>query len=158
MAAIGAIAQGFGLLDPTQPLPRAVFIAVIRVAVVAGIARGLLAPARQNWRVLQLDDETCRHALRTVLALAILVSASQVIEAFAAAIGASGTVQTMLRGLGAFLAALVLATALRIARAPEDRSEDVVGPQLGVSYDWYGLLRLVLWIAVVAILTAVLAG
>ncbi len=146
VAAIGAIAQGFGLLDPTQSLPRAVFFAVARVAVVAGIARGLLAPGRPNWRLLQLDEATCQHVRRAVLALTILVSASQVVQAFAAVIGASGTVQNFLRGLGAFLAALVLATALWIARAPEDRGDDIVGPRLGVSYDWYGLLRVVLWI------------
>ena len=76
----------------------------------------------------------------------------------AAAIDASGTVQTTLRGLGAFLAALVLVAALWIKKVPEDHTEDVFGQRLGVSYDWYGLLRIVLWIAVVAILVAVLAG
>lgn len=158
LSAIGAIAEGFGLIDLTQSLPHAVFIAVVRVALVAGIVWGLLAPRRQNWRLLQLDDETCQRILRTALAFAILVSASQVAESLAAAIGASGTVQTMLRGLGVFLAALVLAAALWIKRVPEDRAEDVFGQRLGVSYDWYGLLRIILWVAVAAILTAVLAG
>jgi potassium-dependent mechanosensitive channel len=64
----------------------------------------------------------------------------------------------LLRGLGAVLAGLVLAAALWIERAPEDEAEEIFGPRLGVTYDWYGLLRTVLWIAVVAIFTAVLAG
>ncbi len=158
LAAVGAIAEGFGLIDLTQSVPHAVFIAVVRIALVAGIARGLLAPARQNWRLLHLDDETCQRVLRTALAFAVLISASQVLESLAAAIDASGTVQTTLRGLGAFLAALVLVAALWIKKVPEDHTEDVFGQRLGVSYDWYGLLRIVLWIAVVAILVAVLAG
>lgn len=76
LAAVGAIAEGFGLIDLTQSVPHAVFIAVVRIALVAGIARGLLAPARQNWRLLHLDDETCQRVLRTALAFAVLISAS----------------------------------------------------------------------------------
>ena len=75
LAAVGAIAEGFGLIDLTQSVPHAVFIAVVRIALVAGIARGLLAPARQNWRLLHLDDETCQRVLRTALAFAVLISA-----------------------------------------------------------------------------------
>jgi small-conductance mechanosensitive channel len=157
VAAIGAIATGFGLIDPSEHLPRTVFLGVVRVAVVAGIALGLLAPGQKDRRLPKLDEATCENVLRTALALAILVSASRLVESFADAIDASVTVQNLLRGLGAFLAALVLATALWIRKAPEDQTEESSASRLD-SYDWYGLLRIVLWIAVVAILTAVLTG
>ncbi len=157
-AAIGAIFEGFGLIDTTQSLPRAIFIAVVRVAVTAGIAQALLAPGRQNWRLVKIDDETCEHVRRTVLAVAVLVSVSRVVESFADAVGASWTAQTMLRGLGAFLAAVVIAASLWIGQAPDDETEEIFGPRTGAAQDWFGLLRIVLWIAVVAILTAVLTG
>lgn len=155
IAAIGAIAVAFGLIDPSTNLVRTIFLGVVRVAVIAGIAFGLLAPGQQDRRLLKIDDEASDNVLRTALTLALLVSLSHVIESFAAAVGASLVVQDLLRGTGAFLAVLVLAAALWIRRTSEDQDAENT---LADSYDWSSLLRIVLWIATVAVLTAVLAG
>jgi small-conductance mechanosensitive channel len=157
-AAVGAIAAGFGLIDPSASLPRTLFLAVARVAVVAGIGLGLLAPGQRERRLLKIDDATRDQILRAAVVLAVLVSGSRVVESFAATIDASLNVQGLLRGLGAGLAALVLATALWIRKAPEERAAATSAPALSSSYDVYGLLRLALWLAIVAILTAVLSG
>jgi potassium-dependent mechanosensitive channel len=158
VAGVGAVAAGFGLVGAGPSLPRVIFVGVVRVAVVAGVALGLLAPTRPNWRLLQLDDDTCQRVTHTVFVFAAIVSVTRVIESLTETVGVSSAAQAVLHGLGAILAALVLAAALRIGREPPDEAEEIFGPRVGVAYDWYGLLRTVLWIAVVAIFTAVLVG
>lgn len=154
-AAIGAIAIAFGLAGAGDRPASAVFFGVVRIAVTAGLAYGLLAPTQGTRRLLKLDDGTSAHVLRSALALAIVVSASRIVESFATAVDASSAVEHFLRGFDALLAALVLATALWAGKAAQGAAQNAHRP---ASYDWYSLLRIVLWVAVVAVLAAVLAG
>ncbi len=151
IAGIGGIGVLFELIDPGTHLAKTILLAVVRIAVVAAVADALLAPGQRARRLVKLDDEACDHLYRAALALAVLVSLCRVIESFTEAIDVSVNVQNFLRGLGAFLAAAWVATALWIKKAPETQTHSY-------SYDWYGLIRAALWIAVIAIFGAVLMG
>ncbi len=157
--AITGILESFNLFDaPMQAILHVFFNAVLSVSIAAGLARGLLAPTHPNWRLVSLGNESCRHARTAIIAVAGLVAASNLIVSFSAAIGADRIFQAALRGAGALLVALAIAAALWRDGATECESDELLGPRVTASRDWYGLLRILLWIAIVTIIIAVLAG
>ncbi len=156
---IAGILAAFGLFDaPMQAVFAVLLTAVFCVAAAAGLARGLLAPRHANWRLVALDDATCRHAQHAVLAVAILVAVGHVLVSFSEAIGAGWTSQTTLRGIAALCVALAIAAAFWRRKPAECNSEEIFGPRLTASRDWFGLLPILLWGAAITIIIAVLTG
>lgn len=157
--AVVGILEAFRQFDaPMQAVVHVLFNAVLSVALAAGLARGLLAPTHPNWRLLSLGNETSRHARATIVIVTLLTAASYLVFSLSVTIGADQIYQATLRGMGALLVALTIAAALWRNRAKECDSEDVLGPRVTPTRDWYGFLRVLLWFAVVAIIIAVLTG
>lgn len=157
--AIAGLVQAFNLFDePMLAVLLVLFNAVFCVAVAAGLAGGLLAPAHANWRLIDLSDERCRQARTAIVTVAVLVAVSHLIISLCKTIGAGETYQAALRGIAAVCVALVILAALWRARARECGSEEILGPRVTATRDWYGILRILLWIAAVAIIVAAVAG
>ena len=91
-----------------QPFVQASGEAVIRIAAAAGIARGLFAPARPNWRLPKLSDRVAEGIVRAAISLACIVSVTRLFEALNDIIGASLPVAVAMRGLAAMIAAIML--------------------------------------------------
>ena len=157
--AVAGLLRAFNLFDAAnQAILLALLKAVAYVAAAAGLASGLLAPAHMNWRLVSLGAERCRQARDTMIAVAILLGVSHLVTAFCETIGVDAAYQAALSGIFAFCVALAIMAALWRAGTTECGSDDILGPRVTQSRDWYGILRILLWIAAVAIVIAAAAG
>jgi potassium efflux system protein len=141
-----------------DPLLQSLVDLVRRLALAAGIARGLLAPLRPNWRLLDLGDAVATRLAGLVIAVAGILSLMKVIEAANELIAVSLPVAVAVRGLGALSVALVMAFSLKGIVSPQDDDEECLGPRVAPARDWYGPMRLLAWIAITAIIVSVLIG
>ena len=163
VAIMGAVIYVFSFVtvadDRIAPLFAAMEAGVIRVAVAAGLARGILAPDRPTWRLVDLDETTVHKLTRIVISIAVVVSGIKVIESLNEVIYASETVSTAARSIGALLVAVAMAVALAVFGDDSEASD----PSLATSspaqrQEWFGLLRGVAWALILIIVAAVLAG
>jgi potassium efflux system protein len=131
---------------------------VIRVAVAAGLARGILSPGNETWRLSRLDTTTCDKLIRIVVAVAVIVSGTRIFEAVNDVINASLPFSVATRGVGALLVAGAIAAALySLGEEPKDDRDSADGHGTAAR-EWPGLARGVTWTIVLAITAAVLVG
>ncbi|MDR3462439.1 MAG: DUF3772 domain-containing protein, partial [Beijerinckiaceae bacterium] len=130
---------------------------VVRVAVAAGLARGILSPGREAWRLPRLDTETCRKLIRISIAVAAIVSGTRIIEALDEAVDASLSFSVAARGVGALLVATAIAAAL-YSLGGEPRDDRDKADERLVPHEWSGLIRGFAWTVVIAITLAILTG
>ena len=116
------------------------------------------APSHPQWRLVNLSTVRARQVRVTMIGVAVLLALRHLALALSESVDADAAYQMALRGLGAFCVAFALVAALWRAAKTDCGSEDVLGPRVSGPRDWYGLLRLLLATAAVAILIAVAAG
>jgi potassium efflux system protein len=140
-----------------QSLFAAVQGGVIRIAVAAGLTRGILSPGSETWRLSRLDSKTCGKLIRITVAVAAIVSGTRIFEALNDAVNASLPFSVAARGVGALLVAVAIAAALYSlgGRPREDREE---AGEPAAPHEWSGLIRGIAWTVVLAITAAVLTG
>ena len=137
---------------------------IIRIAVAAGLSRGLLAPRRSNWRLVNIDDTTSDKLIRIAVGVALIVSVGHLIEALNDVIGASLDFSLAARGVGALLVAAGLAAALvDLGDDPEadnpDADKDAAETRSpSQRRDIYGVIRGLTWTLILVIAGAVLIG
>jgi small-conductance mechanosensitive channel len=155
---IGLVFQAFDLTNAQlQPFVQACGEAVIRIALAAGITRGLFAPARPNWRLPKLSDFAADGIVRISVMLACVVSVTHLFEALNDIIGASLPVAVSMRGLAAMTGATLLGIELwRFGSTFDDG--DCLGPQVTSEKDWFDLLRTASWVVTFTIAVSVLIG
>ena len=159
MAAMMGLWRGLGLFNMRlDPLVASLTDGVARVAITAGVARGLLAPDLPNWRLLDLGDRTVDRLARLALSVALFVSAAKAMEAVIEVIGASLALSVALRGFSGLIVACMLAIGLQGVAPQPDAEEACLGPKLSPRRDWYGPMRLAVWACVTAIIVATLIG
>ena len=88
----------------------------------------------------------------------MLLALSQLIGSLGDATGADAAYLAAIRGTMALFIAITIIVALWRAGTYECGSEDILGPRLDGTRDWYGILRFLLWAATVAILVALAIG
>jgi potassium-dependent mechanosensitive channel len=155
-----ALFNGFGLLlgARLEPLVHAIVVGVIRIALAAGLARALLQPSRPHWRLLDLSDFVAEKISRLAITIACIVSATRILEALSAVLGATLPVSVFTRGIGALFVAFAMTVALYgIIREPED-ADECLGPRVLARRDWYAPLRLAAWGAILVIIASVAVG
>ncbi|MGH6937213.1 MAG: DUF3772 domain-containing protein, partial [Methylocella sp.] len=155
---IGLVFQAFGLTNARlQPFLQACGEAVIRIAAATGLAVGLFAPARPNWRLPKLSDAVAGGIVRAAISLACIVSVTRLFERLNDIIGASLPVAVAMRGLTAMIAAIMLG--IELWRFGGDAgADDCLGPEVGKQRDWFDLLRVTAWAVTFAIAISVLTG
>ncbi len=145
--------------DRIAPLFAAIQLGVIRVAVAAGLARGILAPHRPNWRLVDLDEATVDKLTRIVIGIAIVVSGIKVVQSLNEVIYASEAFSTAARSIGALMVAVAMAVALAVfGDDPEAGDAAVATSSPARRQEWFGLLRGVAWALILLIVAAALAG
>ncbi|MGI8567813.1 MAG: DUF3772 domain-containing protein [Methylocella sp.] len=158
IAIIGLVFQAFGLTNARlQPFIQASGEAVIRIAAAAGIARGLFAPTRPNWRLPKLNDKAAEGIVRAAIVLACIVSATRLFAALNDIIGASLPVAVTMRGLAALTGAIMLGVELWRFGATLD-TDDCLGPEVAKERGWFDLLHTLSWAVAFAIAISVLIG
>ncbi|MDQ6868946.1 MAG: DUF3772 domain-containing protein [Pseudomonadota bacterium] len=154
---IGLVFQAFDLTNARlQTFMQACGEAVIRIAAAAGIARGLVAPTRPNWRLPKLNDAVAGGVVRAAISLACIVSVIRLFEALNDIIGASLPVAVAMRGLAAMIAATMLG--IELWRFGGVTGADCLGPEVAKQRDWFDLLRVAAWVVTFAIAISVLTG
>ena len=155
---IGLVFQEFDLNNAgLQPLMQACSETVIRIAAAAGVARGLFAPTRPNWRLPKLNDQTAEGLVRAAIMLACIVSVIRLFETLNDIVGASLPVAVTMRGLAAFAGAVMLGVELwRFGSIAA--SDDCFGPEVAKERGWLDLLRVFSWAVVFVIAVSVMIG
>ena len=160
IAMIFIIRFGFETFDLTSDRLRSFFeaagVGVVRIAVAAGIARGLFAPTRPKWRLSKLANSASSRLVQVAIIVASIVSATGLFEALNEVINASLAFSVATRGLGAIIAAIALGGGLW---GIGDRSnDDCLGPQVDKQWNWFGLVRFAASVAAVVVIAAVMIG
>lgn len=153
------IARVNGLINPPlEPLVAALLDGVRRISIAAGLVRGLFAVDRPQWRLLALETPIALKLSRLVLTVAIVVSATRVIEAMNDLVAASVSVSVVMRGVGALLVALAMARTLYGILAREEKQEAEYGPRVASGVDWHSLWRILSWAAIGTIVLSCAVG
>ena len=164
MYAVVFVFSFFAAPDPTvSSLFTEMQWGIIRIALAAGLSRGILAPNRSKWRLVNLDDTTCDKLIRLIIGMAIIVTGSKVIEALNEMIYADWRYSVATQGVGALLVALAMAAALiDLGDEPEADNPDESRPSdvgsASQRRDYYGLIRGIAWTLIVCLTVAVLIG
>jgi potassium-dependent mechanosensitive channel len=140
-----------------QPFMQASGEGVIRIAVAAGIARGLFAPTRPNWRLPKISDRAAEGIVRMAISLACIVSVTRLFEALNDIVGASLPVAVTMRGLAALIGAIMLGIEQWRFGSTLD-TDEYFGPEVTRHRGWFDLLRLVSWAVTFTIAISVLIG
>jgi small-conductance mechanosensitive channel len=161
MFAVALVFETFELTnDKFQPFIHALSVGIIRVALAAGIARGLLAPTRPHWRLPAVDDLTAERIVRIALTIATVVSITRLFESLNDIVGASLPVSIALRGVGALSVAILLGFSLIgiFATPPVNPADECLGPPVVMKPRWVQLVRILAWALVLAITASVFVG
>ncbi len=157
--ALAQVLHAFDLVNARlDPVLQAFVESVRRVALAAGIVRGLMAPLRPTWRLLDFTDSAALRLANLVMGVVIIVSAMKVIEAINELIAVSLPVAVAVRAMGATAVALLMAISLKGIMAPPEVDDECLGPVVEPGQDWSGPLRALAWIAIIAVLGSVLVG
>ena len=128
-----------------------------RIALTLGLARGLLAPTRPNWRLPPISDTAAARLVRAVVSVAGILLITRFCEALNDVIDASLAFSVATRALGALLAAMALAFGLwRVGADAADA--DCLGPRVTRRQNWFAILRGLALAAALVVVVAVLAG
>ena len=153
------VADAFDLIGPRLlPLRRALIDAAIRIALTAGFVRGLLAPSRPNWRLIEVSNRAAERLSRLAISVAILGAVVNVIDSLNDIIGASLPFTAATQGLGALVFSGVVAFAIYGLGEPDDDEEECLGPRVVAGPRWFGVLRLATWGVLAVIVGATLSG
>ncbi|MCX7898635.1 MAG: DUF3772 domain-containing protein [Methylocystis sp.] len=144
VAAIGALGfafESFDLLDAAlEPLWRRIVEAVARVAATYAIARGALAPAHPQWRLVDPGDRLARLLVRLATLAAIVLSIARLAEQIEETVQASLPVVIVTRGVSVMLIALLVSYA--VAALPRARAMQE-GETASSGRDWIAVARFV---------------
>lgn len=154
---IAALSRFFGVLDAaTSTALWSIARAIAYVAIAAGIAAALLMSG--PGQVLWFSQTRGRQARRAIIGIAALIALSHLAVALFEAANADPAFQNALRGTAASFVAFAIIAALWQANAGDCGSDEIFGPRVTGSRDWYAILRSLLWLAAVAILAAAAFG
>lgn len=151
--------RSFDLISPRlDPVLQALVDAVRRISLAVGISRGLLAPVRTNWRLLDLSDATAKRLAGLAIGVAAIVSLMKVVESMNELVAVSLPVAVAVRGVCALAVASLMAFSLRGIAGSSVEDDDCLGPRVEPTRDWYGPMRILAWIAILTIGGSVLIG
>ena len=142
-----------------DPFVSALASSVGLIAMTLGIVRGLLAPMHPDYRLLDIGDRVAARVSWVAMTVASVVAATRAIEAFDDLIAASVPVSVAVRGLSALVVAGVMISGLYgLIQQNDADGEDCLGPRVTPQRDWYGVIRMAAWAAIVLIVGATVVG
>src|SRR6202522_2031354 len=155
LAGLGVLAgalDSFDLSDPSmQGMIDAAFEAARVLIAVNALGRGMLAPGRAAWRLIPLSDRSAGILYRLAMTFAAIWAVERLVEPAAAA-AASLNIAVATRGVGAIIAAIAVAYAMRQLGARP------TGAQGSQQRDAWAPLRTLGWAAAWVIFLAAMTG
>ncbi len=153
--------EAFDLVNPrVQPVIKALVDGIIRISLTLALSRALLAPACQPKRLLDLGDDVSDRLARLALNVALVISATRLLEAINDVIASALPVLAATRASGAFIVALIMAITLNgiLVGEDEDKADACLGPRVPPQDDHYGAIRMLAWAAIAGIAGSILIG
>ena len=155
LAGLGVLAGALDSFDLTDPSMQGVIDAAVEAArvliAVNALGRGMLAPERPPWRLVPVSDRTAGIIYRLAMTLAVIWAVERLIEPMADA-AASLNIAVATRGVGAVIAAIAIAYALRGLGARP------TGAQGSPQNEAWAPLRTLGWAAALIIFLAAVTG
>jgi potassium-dependent mechanosensitive channel len=155
LAALGVLAGALDSLNLTDPSMQGVVDSAFEAArvliVVNALGRGMLAPGRPAWRLVPMSDRTAAIVYRLAMTIATIWAVVRLIEP-AADVAASLNIAIASRAMGALLAALAIATALRQLGSP------AAGVAASPQNEAWTPLRTLGWAAALVMFASALTG
>lgn len=155
------IIQNFDLVLPrAQPIPGAVFFAVLIISVTRGVMQGVMAPGAPAYRLIELPDAFAEAVFASVRAAAWTVALGLVALAFAQVLIAPVAVTAFVTGLTAIAIAVIIFLFLRNTTERHQESEDGGVPEArpAAAKQPWAWTRPALWVALATIAIALVAG
>lgn len=155
------IIENFDLVLPrAQPIPWALFVAVLIVSVTRGVMQAVMAPGAPAYRMVNLPDPFAEAVFSSVRAAAWILAIGVVALAFARVMIAPVTVTVFVTGLSAIGIGVVIFLFLRGTTERPVDSEDGGVPEASpaITPQPWAWTRPALWIAMMAIIVALVAG
>ncbi|WP_406855521.1 DUF3772 domain-containing protein [Alsobacter sp. KACC 23698] len=146
------------LPDRLEPVFASLVGGVAFISFVQGLADGLLAPGRMNWRLYNISDDRATWLTRLATIVAVLLVASRVLETVYASIAAGLKLTVATKGLFAIAVAGVIARTLQLIRSVDSCDEAAFGPHVSTEPDLTGPFRIAGWLLVSVVAVAVLLG
>jgi potassium efflux system protein len=123
-----------------------------------GLVTGLTSPTAVQWQWIAMPPLMARHLRQLIVTILTLSVAGQIMVAVLQTIAAGWPLMSAVRGVTALLIALFLAHGLHnLAFEREQMTVDETGDEL-VSSNALGVVRLVMWMSLVAVILAILFG
>jgi potassium efflux system protein len=155
LAGLGVLAGALDSLDLSDPSVQGVINAALEAArvliAVNALGRGMLAPGRPAWRLVPVSDRSAGTLYRLAMMFAAIWAVERLVEPVADA-AASLNIAVATRGVGAILAAMAIAYALRQLGAQP------AGAQGSPQSEAWAPLRTLVWAAALIIFLAAVTG
>jgi potassium efflux system protein len=155
------IIENFDLVLPrAQPIPWALFIAVLIISFTRGIMQAVMAPGAPAYRLVKLPDPFAEAVFSSVRVAAWILAVALVALAFARVMIAPVAVTVFITGLSAIGITVVVFLFLRGTTERPAESEDGGVPEASpaITPQPWAWTRPALWIAMAAITVALVAG
>ncbi|MGQ3355338.1 MAG: DUF3772 domain-containing protein [Phreatobacter sp.] len=155
------IIENFDLVLPrAQPIPFALFVAVLIVSVTRGVMQAVMAPGAPAYRLVNLPDPFAEALFASVRMAAWILATTAVALAFARVMIAPVAVTVFITGLSAIGICVVIFLFLRGTTERPVDSEDGGVPEASpaITPPPWAWTRPALWIAIAAIAVALVAG
>ncbi len=153
------ILKAFDLITPyVLPFIVAVLEAVRMISLCVGLARGLFAPGRAEWRLLPLHDDVARRYNRLALNFVSIVAALRLMESLNQIVTAPLDISIAARSLLTMGAAVLMAHSLFGAARSGKQLDFETGPILEQKRDWFSFWRLAVWAAIIGVIGANIFG
>ncbi|AVO47308.1 DUF3772 domain-containing protein [Phreatobacter cathodiphilus] len=155
------IIENFDLILPrAQPIPWALFVAVLIVSVTRGVMQAVMAPGAPAYRLVKLPDPFAEAVFSSVRMAAWILATTTVALAFARVMIAPVAVTVFITGLTAIGICVVVFLFLRGTTEHPVESEDGGVPEASpaITPQPWAWTRPALWIAITAITVALVAG
>ena len=150
MAALVYALDAFDISDPRLQNSLDALLDGLRLIVLSNaLGRGLLAPRRTNWRLLNMPDRVAGLMFRLWVSVAVILGAERLLEP-AVDVVASLNIAVAGRALGAALVAILMARTLRLIAAPSAAGSP---PR-----EAFAPIRALLWALVALIFGATVSG
>ncbi len=153
LAALVYALDFFDISDPRMQGSLDALLDGLRLIVVSSaLGRGLLAPRRPNWRLVDVPDRVAALLYSLWLSVAAILAAERLLEPLVDAVG-SLNIAVAGRAVGSALFAILMARTLRLMAA-----QTAAGAPGAPAREPLAAVRVLLWALVAVILGATLAG
>ncbi len=150
------IVTGSGVLPPRlEPVLIAILGGFVFLGLIRGLAEGILAPGRPEWRMAPVDEERAAHLTAFLTRTALLPVFGRVFETLFQAIAAGLPLTLATRGFFVILIAVAILREIRGGAGHATGETAGAAVKEGASA---GLLRTALWLALLPAVGAALVG